>query len=220
MYKGVWCPKDENLSPKILILGESHYGDAGTQGQLSSGLTKDVIEYFLAGKVKDNWKEFFYKIAMSFGYKRDIDEVAEFYNRVYFGNYVDVLCDTGAGNRAKEFIWQNRIKYNNDLFDFCNVNEIDILICFSKAVYNAMPKFELIGEKEWEIEIGKLGKKERRNLANKTVYKKGIRDEFKVGLKKDLIVYGIRHPSSAGGYNTNQAYEYLTKELKGCSICR
>lgn len=220
MYQGVWCPKNENLSPKILILGESHYGDVGTQGQKSTGLTKDVVESFLSGKVKDQWKEFFYKIAISFGYKRDINEIADFYNRVYFGNYVDVLCDVGTANEAKKYIWDNRIDYNNELFEFCNKNEIDIIICFSKEVHNALPKLELYGEKNWEKEIGIIGEDKRRNLAMKTRYKKGNRVECKIALKKDLLVYGIRHPSSLGGYKADQVYDFLSSELKGCSICK
>ena len=218
MHEGVWCPKDENITPKILILGESHYGDAGTQGQKSTGLTKEVIGYFLAGNIKDGWKEFFYKIAMSFGYKRDIDDVAKFYNRVYFGNYVDVLCDIGEENNAKKYIKENRIKYNNELFDFCNSKEIDIIICFSKLVYNNTPTIELSGEKDYDFVLGTVGNK--RNIAHKTIFKKGPRVESEVGLNKDLILYGIRHPSSKGGYASDQVYEFLSKELSGCSICK
>ena len=218
MHKGVWCPKDENLTPKILILGESHYGAEGTQGQESTGLTREVIEYFLAGNIKDRWKEFFYKIAISFGYKRDIEDIANFYNRVYFGNYVDVLCDIGGENEAKKYIEENRIKYNNELFDFCNMEGIDIIICFSVLVYNNLTEIEQEkGEKDYKEVLGKIGK--INNIAYKTEFKKGSRQkEYKYGLKKDLLVYGIRHPSRI--YKSEQVYEFLSKELKGCSICK
>lgn len=219
MYQGVWCPKNEKSSPKILILGESHYGDAGTQGQKSTGLTKEVVKYFLSGKVKDQWKEFFYKIAISFGYKRDINEIADFYNRIYFGNYVDVLCDIGTKSKANKYIWENRIEYNNELFEFCNDKDIDIIVCFSKNVSYAMPKKELNGESVCEIEIGKIGN--CRNLVFKREYKKGKRGkDCKVSLNKDLIVYGIRHPSCRQGYNIEQVYYYLSKEPNLSFICK
>ena len=218
MHKGIWCPKNEKLTPKILILGESHYGDVGSQGQESTGLTKEVIEQLLAGNIKDRWKEFFYKIAMSFGYKRDIDDIANFYNRVYFGNYVDVLCGVGEENNAIKYIKKNRIRYNNELFDFCNTKEIDIIICFSISVYNNSPTIELSGEKDYEFVLGTIGKE--RNIVRKTIFKKGPRVECEVGLYKDLILYGVRHPSCKGGYDYDQVYKFLTKELNGYSVCK
>ncbi len=219
MYKGVWEPKN-NMRNKILILGESHYDKDVKQGDESDFYTKDVVDDFLNRSTKERWHEFFYKIAKSFGYSRDNEnDIKVFYNSVYFGNYVDVICGIGNSNKAKNLIQLNRNSYNESLFDFCNQHKIDLIICFSKAVYNAMPNVEFKGEFDKDvIEIGKIGN--RRNLAGKTLFKQGKRKDCKTSLKKDLLVYGIRHPSGGGGYKTEQVYQFLSRELSKYDICK
>lgn len=80
----------------------------------------------------------FIRIAESFGYSDDLRR--DFYDKVYFGNYVDRLCGKSGDNTAAKIIACYRQEYNDQLFTYINEHEIRYLVCFSKRVYWNLPK--------------------------------------------------------------------------------
>ena len=204
MNKGVWEGNNLIINPKILILGESHYEDEN-YGKEVSFSTSSVLNYYFDHR--ERWSQFFDKIAASFGYSQD--KSREFFEHVYFGNYVDVLC--GIGNDAAEkYINKNRIRYNSELFDYINLKEIDIIICFSKLVYNNLPSLSNLTKEEHEeqVVVGKIGR--NNNYVSICNYIPNIsHPNCQTVLKKQLTVYGLRHPSNQGGFAANQIYEFF-----------
>lgn len=210
-----WRPKNPVI-PKILILGESHYGEDIPQGEKSKHITREVVEYMLDEAPK--WKTFFYNIAASFGFKKDKEGVRDFYNKVYFANYVEESCGKGSDNQAVNFIWGKgntrgrRDYYNKAVFDFCNEENISIICVFSKLVYNALPKLDK-DYREKEIKFP--------NTANykisKTYYKTGASFDREIKLKNDLTAYGFYH-STRGGYRIPN--QILREELKHHDILK
>ncbi len=169
---------------------------------------------------KVDWRQFFFNIAESFGYDKNVDkDMCDFYNKIYFGNYVDVICGIGDNSIAENVIWKNRDLYNEDLFDFCNKNDIDIIICFSKRVYNALPKLDIdAGESESEVSIGKIG--EKNNLLGEKHYKKDTHNDRQIALNRNIEVYGIRHSTGSGGYKVEQVRDYMYKIKALHLICK
>ena len=206
MYPGVWIGKDFiNAKKKILILGESHYGDNAEMGKVTY-TTKGVIESYL----ERHDIPFFTKIAKTFGYE-NYEEIRKFYNLVCFGNYVNVIVPKGSG-QGKKFIEENRKIYNKELFDFCVNNSIDIIACFSMESYWNLPsEGEGLGTET-------IIREDRKSLkTRKWIYKKGTLENDSMILDKDLFVYGICHPSWQGGYDAKLEYEKYIKnqqELK------
>ena len=206
-----WCPNNPTL-PRILILGESHYDENTKQGDVNKHITNRILEYLLEGNVTDRWKEFFYNIAASFGYSKDIKEIRDFYSKVYFANYVEESCGTGNGNKAEEYIGKNRNYYNQAVLEFCNEKNVSIICAFSKKTYNALPKIDKsFGEQVADYHVAS------RYTVGKTFYKKGVKYDRNVELKNDLLLYGFNH-ASRGGYE--RAYEFLSKELKHHNILK
>ncbi len=71
MYKGVWQGSNIPKDNRILILGESHYGDEVLDADLT---TASVIQTYLEdnkNNTRKNWAQFFDKIAGSFGYGKE-----------------------------------------------------------------------------------------------------------------------------------------------------
>ena len=137
MFKGVYEGENAKYQNKrILILGESHYDKDG----YDNFTTKSVIENYHLNPNEKKYN-FFHKIAQCFSVKtNDIDkEFESFWNNVYFANYVDGLCGIGD-SKAKILIKNNKEKYNNELFEFINKNEIDIVFVFGRTVYNNIKK--------------------------------------------------------------------------------
>ena len=121
MFKGVYEGKNaKHQSKRILILGESHYAKDG----YNDFTTDSVVQNFYSNPGEKKY-QFFHKIAKCFFENvKDIDDEFEsFWNNVYFANYVDELCGIGD-SKAKNFIKNNKEKYNNELFEFINKNEL------------------------------------------------------------------------------------------------
>ena len=99
MHKGVFKGEKAKDQPvKILILGESHHINTDSKvttdkiaGVPASYTTASVIHEHLE---KRKIHGFFTKIAKTFGIPETEEE--NFWQGVYFGNYIDVLC--GIGN--------------------------------------------------------------------------------------------------------------------------
>lgn len=214
MNKEPWIGNHLNNNVKVLILGESHYDEESNYGDKVTFPTSGVIEYYFIKR--ERWASFFDKIAASFGYEQG--NAKNFYEQVYFGNYVDVVCGIQDTNCASYYIGLNRQKYNNDLFEFINQNGVNIVICFSKKVYDNLPKLGSKQEVCSSESIGQIGK--RNNILNYCLYYHDIEHPYcDVKLKNDLKVFGIRHPSAKCGYKPEQVYMFMKKQEDVKHIC-
>ena len=118
---------------------------------------------------------------------------------VYFGNYIDVSCGIGDG-LARAAVEDNRAKCNDDLIAFIVQDEIDYVFCFSRLVYNNLPKlYRENGDNERCILEG------RTHYLMKCLYCPGQRGDMKQWIKKPLVVYGLKHPSR--GYSPQKYRE-------------
>lgn len=201
-------------NPRILVLGESHY-DENNIGEKVSFPTAGVVRHYF--EAREKWSQFFDKMAASFGY--DKENARDFYEQICFGNYVDVVCGIGDNN-AKHFIHLNRASYNDDWFGFVNSNEIDVIICFSKLVYNNLPGLnEAYPEEKCDkFYVGQIGG--RGNYIELCNYLPNIdHPSCSVRLNKPLMVYGIRHPSSQGGYNPEQVLQFMKGQSGVSKLC-
>lgn len=186
MFKNVFVGKNANKqSKRILILGESHYEETG---EIDG--TESVVKFLAVDGNDTKMNTMFYKnIMKSFGYDVTPENRLLFWSKVFCGNYVNTLCGKGKSNTAEHHITQNRKNYNNALFDFINENEIDIVICFSRLVYNNLPGFTKREKEE------KLTNHQTQYL-NKCEYQPECTHNWcDVQLKKQLTVYGLKHPS-------------------------
>lgn len=210
MFKGVYEGKNaKHQSKRILILGESHYDKDG----YDNFTTKSVIENYHLNPNEKKYN-FFHKIAQCFSVKtNDIDKEFEcFWSNVYFANYVDELCGIGD-SKAKSLIENNKKEYNDELFEFINKNEIDIVFVFGRAVYNNLPscsKNKTAAEKQPDLDNGNLFVGKKRDFIRHCVYLKGKQHKnAKTILKRDVHVYGLRHPSARCGFNAENYKPYL-----------
>lgn len=212
MFKGVYVGKYAELQNKrTLILGESHYDKNGD----NNFSTYSVVENF-----KNNPHEkkyiFFRKIAESCGFQCiNISEFFDrFWDKVYFGNYVEDLCGIGD-NKAKELIKNNRQKYNDNLFNFINENQIDNVLVFGRLVFNNLPS--LSNDKD------KRAIESQKDLNSKKIFVGKQNDWIShcrflahtshnytnIELTKDVDVYSMRHPSCQRGFCSDNYCEYL-----------
>lgn len=210
MFKGVYEGKNaKHQSKRILILGESHYDKDG----YNDFTTDSVVQNFYSNPGEKKY-QFFHKIAKCFFENvKDIDDEFEsFWNNVYFANYVDGLCGIGD-SKAKILIKNNKEKYNNELFEFINKNEIDLVFVFGRAVYNNLPscsKNKTAAEKQPDLDNGNLFVGKKRDFIRHCVYLKGEQHKnAKTMLKRDVHVYGLRHPSARCGFNAENYKPYL-----------
>ena len=206
MHKGVFKGNNLTKNCNILILGESHHH---TKSNDPNYTTENVVKNYFRNP-NDPAYRFFDKIAACFGYSADEREV--FWNKVWFGNYVDESdCDVRNG-RAKMLIEKCRQEYNKELFDFVNQNEIDIIFCFSRLTYYNLPdraSFEDQAVKYYPPKTS--GEKDR---VEKFIYKPGTRPNGGVGLNKELIIYSFSHPSARCGFCPEHYMDYLQKEIQ------
>lgn len=213
MHPGVWIGENfKTAAKKMLILGESHYDTSNEQDNVEKVVytTRNVIETYL----REHKRDFFTKIAKSFGYESD-EEISKFYNLVCFGNYVNILVPKGLG-KGKIFIEENKKTYNKELFDFCVNISIDIIACFSIKTYWNLPSE---GEGQGTETITREDNKSLKT--RKWLYKKGTLENGLMILDKDLLVYGICHPSWAGGYDAKLEYEnYISKQPELEWLCK
>lgn len=217
MFKEVYVGKEvEKQSQKILILGESHHHNDVNDESFS---TLGVMKNFRENPANASYK-FFHKIAKSCGIDAaDINEKFKlFWDNVYFGNYVEKLCGI-KNNLAKDLIKSNRETYNDNLFSFINDNEIDIVLVFSRLVFNnSLPSLSKEYKRDEALEnldngTIKIGKcrdyiSHCRYLANTE------HENTSVILNKNVDFYGLRHPSTCGGYKTENYIPYLSNVIK------
>lgn len=210
MFKGVYEGKNAKYQNKrILILGESHYDKDG----YDNFTTKSVIKNYHLNPNEKKYN-FFHKIAQCFSVNtNDIDkEFERFWSNVYFANYVDELCGIGD-SKAKSLIENNKKEYNNELFEFINKNKIDIVFIFGRTVYNNLPSYsknKTAAEKQPDLDNGNIFVGSRRDFISHCVYLKGEQHKnVKTVLKRDVHIYGLRHPSAQCGFNVENYKPYL-----------
>ena len=215
MHKGVFNAEKHGLN--ILILGESHHVSTDPSvttnkvaGAQATYTTASVVEEHLA-KLMDSNKgkhPFFTKIAETLG----VENENTFWQSVYFGNYIDVLCGIGnsvAKNQIKE--QDNRIKYNDQLFQFVNEHKIEKIFCFSILAYKSLPSLSDDEESTWET-VGMRGN--RRVFLRQCQYKAGVQHKgTSIILEKDLHVFGISHPQAKGGYSPEIYANAIAKRM-------
>lgn len=225
MHKGVFMGINAAKQDKrILILGESHHisndpeSKNRTFGVPATYTTADVVEEHL-NMCNQNSLEFFKKIGNSFGLPMEsAEQRAAFWHRVYFGNYIDVLCGVGDA-AAKKYLKEEgkRREMNDALFDFVNEMGIDVIVCFGRLVYDNLPSLNKKHKACEDIGIITDGLKigGRSDYIKKCIYLPDIdHANTSVLLKKELSVYSLRHPSGKGGFRAENYSDVLAKLLK------
>lgn len=207
IYQGCDAPKQ---AKRILILGESHHDKDEKIGEPASYTTESIVQTYLEEE-KTGKTHLFHKIACSFGIDTTkAEEKKNFWDKVYFGNYIDVVCgvgDTAAQTTAKA----HQDEYNQELREFVLQEKIDVIFCFGvKAVYNYLP-----AQQGWDqnaiypdgkIVVGQTLK----NGQRKNVYLRAGVYREKGYFQREVAVYGIPHPSAQGGFHP----DYFVNELK------
>lgn len=210
MYKGVYIGKNINdQSKKILVLGESHYSSDGN-GDFT---TKSVIKNMKNHPTEKKY-QFFHKIAKSCGVECNSidDEFNLFWDNVYFGNYIEDLCEIGTST-AKDFVSQNKETYNDSLFKFIKNNKIDIVLVFSRLTYKNLPSFSNqfnLKENLDNFDDGTLRVSDRRDWINHCVYLPNTEHQYTtIQLEKEVHFYGMRHPSARCGFDCKNYAKFL-----------
>ena len=202
MHPGVFEGQKVKDQPvRILILGESHYWSENKKEE--DKLTSKVVENYLkqynssARWERDRAYRFFDYIVRTFGVDPELNR-EDFWNKVYFGNYIDEPCgirDSTATNLLKKTGKCEEL--NRQLFKFIVENEMDIVFCFSRRVYSALPQQEK-QDSENEVDGADAHRLE------KCIYNPGSREYLDVDLDKSVTFYGLRHTSQGFSYRKYQ----------------
>lgn len=197
--------KNVAITDKVLILGESHYPASKEEykKEIQDNVTSIVMEQFFNNV--DNYP-FFTRIALSFGFDNH-DEAVEFFNKVYFGNYIVHYAAKGNHTIGKKLIAEYQEQYNDRLFNFVNEQHIKTIFCFSKNVYYGLPGNNAFDLRFDDVRINNNEAKRARTI-NKYIYRQGVEHaKCNVKLDNDLTVYGIAHPSGSKGYSPKEVYK-------------
>lgn len=208
MHPGVFeGEKAKSQQVRILILGESHYW--GEDKKEEDKLTSKVVETYLKKynsrirSEKDRSYRFFDNIVQAFGINPE--NRTDFWNRVWFGNYIDEPCGVRDSQATKVLKRSGkRDALNKQLFEFIEENKINIVFCFSRKVYDKLPPLELAGDSE------KTGEKSDSHRLDMCVYGAGERKAVSIPLSKSVTVYGLKHPSQGFSY---RKYQNLIKKI-------
>ena len=218
--KSTYLPWKGKYADGIMILGESHYkkedGKYVQGGEIVSPGADEVVKNYLERRKPGSewayWDRFFSRIATTFGYEKAEDKQT-FYDKVWFRNYITHFCDEDK-NAACYLAEKNRNDYNHDLFSLINENNIRIIVCFSKLAYWKLPNAHE-SDRASARTLSKKILKGRQNLINVYEYQPEVKHGYcDVELNQPLTVYGIRHPSSRGGYRAKEVQELLKEEDK------
>lgn len=210
---------------RVLILCESHHTNEKTDiepGKPASYSTASVVEtdYINQKGDREDYRNYqlFSKIEQSFGVTtRSKEERLDFWSKVYFGNYVPVLCGVRNDTAKKTINKQgNRVEYNNQLFAFIVEHSIDVVFCFSRLVFNNLPQ-GAPGDESDVVACGKIGR--CRDYISRYQYcARTPHGAVTIELEKPLTVYGMRHPSASGGFQPNHYADYLSRKLQECQL--
>lgn len=231
MHKGVFVGSNaKNRNERILILGESHH-ISKTDDKNSEKFkpatydTKCVVREHIEDITNTKKSlHFFQKIGNAFGFPMETEaEKTAFWENFYFGNYIDVLCGIKDG-AAGEYLAQkddngitNRQKMNDDLFEFVNDNNIDVIVCFSRKVFDNLPSLnkKFLKEEDKKRVKDKMTVGRQNDFIGQCVYLPNIsHNNTSAILKKPLAAYSLRHPSARGGFCPENYADALSKLLK------
>lgn len=241
MHKGVFKSdnaKDKHIS--ILILGESHHwssedwivaeGETELQAEerrkekAANYKTKTVVKNYLRNYStsidRDKAYRFFDKIVQAFGFEPE-SQREYFWDHVWFGNYIDELCGIGDSKATELLSCPSKCQeYNDQLFKFINNNEIKVVFCFSRRVYNHLPGL-VKGSGEHEERINDkiyLLTKDGKHKTDYISYCKYLPDlshkHTTEKLKESLEVYGMLHPSGQYGFDPQNYAPDLKKRIE------
>ncbi len=229
MHKGVFVGSNaENRNKRILILGESHH-ISKTDDKNSEKFkpatydTKCVVREHIEDITNTKKSlHFFQKIGNAFGFPMETeDEKNAFWENFYFGNYIDVLCGIKDGATG-EYLAQkddngitNRQKMNDDLFEFVNDNNIDVIVCFSRKVFDNLPSLTLKEEDKPNANNDAIMVGRQKDYIGHCVYLPNTNHKnTSVILNRELNAYSLRHPSARGGFCPENYADALSKLLK------
>lgn len=194
MNKGVW--KGKHAKP-VLILAESHYSSVDKIGQPVDYPTSNVIEEYLEGQQLKT--KLFTKIAKCFGYSRST--ATNLYNQIYFGNYIDRFCYIGKSNPAKQIVAENRMRFNDELVSFVNANNIEVIVCVSRLVFDNLPS-----EADSDTWIT-----DSSGLIDIYSYSPSVsRNNCSIPFDRRILIYGLPHLSAR---KTVLSYNEIKSEL-------
>lgn len=196
------------LNSPILVLGESHHDN----NENDNFTTQVVVNTNYKNNPTDKKYKFFHRIAKSFGIiESDIDsEFINFWDYIYFANYIDELCGIGD-NRAKKLVKDHKCKYNNELLDFINHSGVTHIFVFSRLVYNELPPLKKgSNEKTSRLTDDNLTVNGKRDWIEYCEYKSISHPQ----LNHDICVYSMRHPSCRAGFNSENYRTVLGNEFK------
>ncbi len=212
MSPGEWSGNNIYEDKRILLLGESHYSNEYKVGESVPFETRGVVQDYLShkkGLSTAKWDRFFDKIVASFGYTLDKSDI--FFDKVFFGNYIDEICGIGTGNTAKEVISKRRTCLNNQLINFVNKQDIDAVVCFSRLVFNNLPWASSDEHKTLRHDLSLTNGKA--DYVSEFTYIENVEHKYcDILLKKPLIVYGVRHPSARCGYDAYKIYSFFKEQ--------
>lgn len=202
MHHGVFEGQKAKDQPvRILILGESHYW--GENKKEEDKLTTKVVQTYLEQYNSPNRSErdrayrFFDYIVRTFGIDAELHRDT-FWNNVYFGNYIDEPCGIRDSKATKILKKPGKSEeLNRQLFQYIEENKIDVVFCFSRRVYYALPHLEK-QDSENETDGNDAHRLERRT------YYPGSRENLHINLDKPVTFYGLRHTSQGFSYRKYQ----------------
>lgn len=185
-----WIGKnyEDSATPKILILGESQYGDAHIKWNYPLE-EKNILT--IQQQINDAWRSRFHtKIVSAFlGHRPSIPEKGEFWHSVAYHNLItDPLKAARKAPTQKQWdesisILPNTIKELSP--DYC--------VVFSHRMWGQLSgKFDFVRMKVTS-DIGKCG----------AVFSESMQ----------CVFHGVKHPSGQG-YKTQQINSYITNLIK------
>ena len=202
MHEGVFeGEKARDQKVKVLILGESHYWgeDKKEEDKLTSKVVENYLEQYNSTirSERDRSYRFFDYIVRTFGVDPELYR-ERFWNNVYFGNYIDEPCGVRDSRASKLLkIAGKREELNRQLYKFIKENKIDVVFCFSRRAYSALPQLEK-QDSENEVDGADAHRLE------KCIYYSGSREGVNIALDKPVTFYGLRHTSQGFSYRKYQ----------------
>lgn len=199
---------------KILILGESHHGDRPEDvgKSVEEGAAEKVVRDYLSQEGKREERlQFFDKIAQCFGIDTEKDEERRlFWEKVFFANYVDVLCGVGD-DAAKMKVREHGKEYAKKVEKLVNTHRIDIIFCFSILSYWSLWAHFASGDRHEGVFPDGQGS----FLSQKVVGRRSDRNVYLRGytcraMGYPVTIYGIPHPSGRNGFDP----EHFVKDLE------
>src|SRR5437870_15307 len=107
-----WKPPGEDPrfnGLRLLVLGESHYDEGKTYSpEVQKEFTKDIVKRW--GTEAEGYQRFFANVYRTFNdgdAHHTSDDYRNFWNKVFFYNYVQELVPGGARERPRAQVWPN-----------------------------------------------------------------------------------------------------------------